>query len=429
MKPSPLISSKDRADWIQFIQSQDYVWRLLSAQGNTSYIESSDLDTHQVADFLNSLSKRDKDRNFLARLHYLSQQKLKTFLQNDLREILKSATHTNRVRTIVSKSCIRGKPIWDKTICSRVTGRIDQSSFITQPQSSSYNTPENQLLKLFLNNISQTIEAFIADVGTVAMSQQFIELKAITDAALKQSWMKEVDRKYRMSPIMRIGAQRSRLKQYSTVATLESEFEAVLNETRLEAILNLLKRGWLEPVQDDDLFEVYVLFVIFNILKNELGFGEPNNLGLIRKNRREIAVFRRETDGTEAKLYFDQTPKEVFRINSFYKTVVEQYDGITASERRPDITLRFVLPDLSQKRLLIECKESEDAQYMRDSVYKAIAYLRDFKDVWEQASEQMPKVVVIFPRKIRAVALMAEKSELELVSIDDRARLIELLAI
>jgi hypothetical protein len=429
MKPELMVPAKDRAAWITFIQSQDEAWRLLSARGNTAFLEASDLDAVQIADFLDRLSNQDKDRSFLARLHYLSQQKLKTFFQDELKQILKSATHTSRVETVISKGCVRGKPIWDKTIYSRMTGRIDKASFITQPLASSFNTPENQLLKLFLSNISQTVDTFIADLGTAAMSQQIIELKGIADATLKQAWMREVDRKYRMSPIMRMGAQRSRVRPYSLVAILEAEFEAVLGETRLEAVLNLLRSGWLKPIKDDDLFEVYVLFVIFSVLKVELGFGLPRNLGLIRRGRKAVAVFHRDTDDTQAEIYFDQTPKEVFKINSFYKTVVDQYDGITAKERRPDITLRFARSDSSQKLLLIECKESEDDQYMRDSVYKGLAYLRDFKNLWIQEDEQKPKVIVVFPKKIKPTPTKLDLEELELVSIEDRSRLAALLSI
>lgn len=420
---------KTRDNWIDFISSQEYLWRLMYVQKNTSFIEDSELDLEQIENFLNRLSNPYNERFFLARLHYLSQQNLRFFLVNDLKELLRSATHESRVKTIVSRGGIRGKPIWDKTFYSRVTGRIDKASFITQPLASSFNTPENQLLKLFLNNISQSIEAFITEVGTVAVSRPIMELKEIADAALKQSWLRDVERKYKINALMRLGAQRSRIRQYSKLIFLETEFEEIINETKLEATLNLLRRGWFKPIINDDLFEIYVLFVILSSLKNELGFGEPLSFGLIREGRREVATFHRRTDDVSANVYFDQTPKVIFNVNSYYKHIVDQYEGITAKERRPDIILEFTSPNWISKKVFIECKKSEDGQYMRDSVYKAIAYLRDFENLWNSEELHLPKIIVVFPDKVKCNPSKSNIEELELISIKERERLVELLTI
>jgi hypothetical protein len=193
-------------------------------------------------------------------------------------------------------------------------------------------------------------------------------------------------------------------------------------------ILRLLRRGWLEPIRADDLFELYTLIRILELLRGELGFGEPTHVGLIKNKREQIALFKRNADSMKAEVYFDQSPIESLQINSMYKSVMESYDGVTGIARRPDILIRFSLPGSDyERRLFIECKRSEDDGYTRDSVYKALGYLKDFSDAWSVSPDQVPKIIVAFPR-ILVWNPTAEqlRHELVLACADDNRHLTEL---
>jgi hypothetical protein len=223
---------------------------------------------------------------------------------------------------------------------------------------------------------------------------------------------------------MRKRSLRARSFYYHQVAEFELQFEAIGRQGKWEAILKLLRSGWLEPIQEDDLFELYVLVVILETLKTDLGFGEPSAFGLIKPGRREIAVFSREPDGIEADLYFDQSPVEIFELPSVYQETLGRFEGLTAYARRPDITVRFRKPGGIEHRLLVECKRTDDDGYRRDSVYKALAYLKDFGELWANVPQQRPKVLVVFPKGINPRGFGGlDVRELDLVGIEDRVRL------
>lgn len=268
----------------------------------------------------------------------------------------------------------------------QLSGYINKITYVTRYATSSFNTPENQLLKLFLHNISASIEALVDEVGTGAITGSLLDLKETSDIALKNSWMRKVDRIDQTSVVIYQRAKRSRNRYYRELVRLQQLFEDALEETKWESILKLLHRGWLEPVKDDDLFELYALMKILDALKNDLSFGEPTSLGLIKQNRRQIATFKRP-DGLLASVYFDQSPVELFDASSQYKNILSAYEGFTARSRRPDITVKFQLFNQRERIIFFECKKSEDEKYSRDSVYKALGF---FKFV-EQLNRSTPQ--------------------------------------
>ena len=100
--------------------------------------------------------------------------------------------------------------------------------------------------------------------------------------------------------------------------------------------------------------------------------------------------------------------------------IVAAHKGVTAQERRPDILVKFTTP-YSERRVLIEVKETEDPTYMRDSVYKVLAYLRDFASLWEGLAHQKPKAILVFPFGIKPDGPI---SDVALVSADRTADIV-----
>ena len=102
----------------------------------------------------------------------------------------------------------------------------------------------------------------------------------------------------------------------------------------------------------------------------------------------------------KAEVFFGQVPSGIFKDpGSEYLQLVGAHYGVTGSERRPDITVRFTA-GANERRVLIEVKETEDPAYIRDSVYKVMGYLRDFAGIWADCLHQLPKAVVVFPTNI-----------------------------
>jgi hypothetical protein len=185
----------------------------------------------------------------------------------------------------------------------------------------------------------------------------------------------------------------------------------------------MIQQGWLEPIKGDDVFEMYTLLRVIDGL-GSIGFEQPQRLGLITRNREEVAVLKRKADNSAVYIYFDQSPVSIFKAKSRYQDLIDQYGELRAQPRRPDLTLRH-LREGQQRQVLVECKESDDDGYRRDSVYKAFGYVQDFADLWTDNSGQRPKVIVVFPSNLTRYTVAPD--DLVLVGADDQEELASLI--
>ena len=186
----------------------------------------------------------------------------------------------------------------------------------------------------------------------------------------------------------------------------------------------LLAVGWLEPVSDDDLFELYCLVLVLDIISDELGLGQPLESGLLLRGRSHVAAF--ESSAGRIEVFFDQSPAMVMNIISRYSVVRKAHRGLTGTERRPDILVTFKPFDGSPvTNLLIEIKKSADGQYISDSVYKAFGYLHDFASLWKTTTLN-PKLILMIPSGVWPKQDEA-LTEIAMISSDDRQSLAAIL--
>jgi hypothetical protein len=184
-------------------------------------------------------------------------------------------------------------------------------------------------------------------------------------------------------------AERSRSGPYWRAATLWRELDRLLDVNDIRLLRDILAVGWLGPLSDDDLFEVYVLVRVLKVLEEWLCESDPKRYqyNLMSIDRYALASF----EGLEwsANVYFDTAPHRAFGpifSGSDYKylNLLARYGDSAAAARRPDICImlkrkadEFVIP------LLLEVKNTSfGVQYGRDSVYKSLGYLADFERLW-----------------------------------------------
>jgi hypothetical protein len=221
---------------------------------------------------------------------------------------------------------------------------------------------------------------------------------------------------------MRQRASRNRNRSYGEMAELQLRYDLAFRERKWSFILTLLQGNWLEPIKDDNLFELYTLVLVLDVLAKECGLGEPERYGLIRRDREAVATFRK--GAVTAEVYFDQSPVTFTNIKSEYNTIMKDYPDLRGSARRPDITIRFIFGGGTQQYLILEVKKSEDEKYGRDSVYKVLGYLRDFGELWTGAATRSPNAVLVFPQSIARRPNPDKRSrDLVFVSGNERARL------
>jgi hypothetical protein len=185
----------------------------------------------------------------------------------------------------------------------------------------------------------------------------------------------------------------------------------------------LLAVDWLEPVSDDDLFELFVLLSVVDAL-SATSLGEPAELGLVMGGRRHVAKF--ETGAETVTVHFDFSARSAIDAEGRYMEIIRAYDGITGSERRPDIIVeRIPLGLAPPERLFIEIKRSDDGRYISDGVYKIFGYLHDHRQLWTPASAK-PHAALVVPGKVSRRDAAAF-GEVAVVSGEDQAELRQIL--
>src|SRR5262245_16254633 len=126
--------------------------------------------------------------------------------------------------------------------------------------------------------------------------------------------------------------------------------------------------------------------------------------------------------GVYVEVYFDQSPATQLGFSSAYAAILGAYQGVRWSSRRPDIIVRICFAGDVVRTILFEAKNTVKDSYKQSSVYKALAYLKDFEEVWEVDPDQKPKAVLVFPVPA-AVAPKADESQLEvLLAVAARGR-------
>jgi hypothetical protein len=181
----------------------------------------------------------------------------------------------------------------------------------------------------------------------------------------------------------------------------------------------LLAVGWLEPVSDDDLFELYALTLVLDVLSNELSFGEPTEYGLVTAGRSHIAGFDHEAGNL--RVLFDQNPSRFASIPTKYRPLVKSHTGVTGTARRPDISIIFDRADGDSRRVLVEIKRTANERYVSDSIYKLFGYLFDFAALWHPEHPN-PRSVLLIPEGVRMNS-GSSYGEATIVSGNDRPAL------
>ncbi len=386
--------------------------------------EFTDEGEVDVQDFLTRLEDRGGSLQLLASAYWLSQPDVETFLFKDLPALLRNLGHGSRSSPPSIQPTFKGKVLWQDTILGRLSGTVPRGRYLVAPIEKSADIPENQLLKLFLERVVVTSSEMMRR-GSGSLPQRFGRIRDTALKALSNSYLQGVSAERRISARMLNTAIRHRDRRYASLAHLTRDFDAAVTRGKWGQILDLLRKGWLAPVSSDDLFELYALIIVMQLVERDMGFGPPATYGLIQKDRSAVATFAHPESDIAAELFFDQVPSGIFAGRSEYLDVISAHEGIGGQERRPDIIIRFSTP-FADRRLFMEVKETEDRIYMRDSVYKVLGYLRDFAGIWDNLTKQKPKAILFFPTGVHPNSPL--EADMMIISSDRPADLLQAMA-
>ncbi len=409
-----------RAEWRDFICAPERAGRHLSAIGRGVAGSKSDpIDLAVLQSFLERLHDSTDDVRLLGTAVDLINSGYVAFARGPLHRILDALSNEMLAQEQVVGPALRGNPRWDRTMVQRMAGILSPVHYISRTSHRSFELPENQLLSWLVEDLRSAVASVEQRVGTSALHPDLQALKANCEKARQHHWFGDLSVPLRLTPEMIKAATRHRRPEYrlaATLATRRLELETNDHHAWWYTVLSLLAVNWLEPISDDDLFELFILVLSLDLLSDELGFGDPVEYGLVINRRGHVALF--ENDSRKVRVYFDQTPASVLGISTRYGDVIRQHEGITGGERRPDILI-LTEHDGQARLVLVEMKKSEDGKYLSDSVYKVFGYLYDFAG--DDAADRTVKVLLVVPTGVAATLDAPSDRAVYIASGDDRA--------
>ncbi|MEX0697122.1 MAG: hypothetical protein WD099_06235 [Dongiaceae bacterium] len=413
-----------RERWREFICSPLHAGRHLASIGTAVGASVADaIDASELEAFLHRLSAAD-DVQVLADVIDLLRAEYISFIDNDLARVLDHLSNEMvRVEEVVGPG-LRGNPRWDRIVLGRLNCSLPTGRYVTRTAHRSFDLPENLLLRWLVDHLAATIRDISRRTGADGLHPQLGLIATRCEDALRHHWLAHVAQTAALGPLLITSAERHRRPEYRRAAALARTRSALSSRDkgyRWHAILMLLAVGWLEPISDDDLFELYSLVLVLDVLSNDLALGAPVEYGLLLRDRRYVAAF--ETPAGRVRVFFDQSPQTALGVYSRYTAVREAHQGLIGAERRPDILVTFEPADATTQtaHIIVEIKKSTDGRYLSDSVYKAFGYLYDFQSLWK-APHPNPKIILIVPEGISPKDGISVP-EVMVVSGDDRAAL------
>ncbi len=411
----------DRAVWRDFICAPDHPYRHLASLGaSVRGANSEAIDLASLNDFLQKL-RGDHDVALLADMVDLVSGPYEAFLQDRLPGLLDALANEMESRDEIVGPGLRGNPRWDRTVVSRMAGVLPIGRYHSRTAHRSFALPENALLRWLIDELLVSARNLTRRSTSAVPHGTLAAILLHCEEAAAHHWLSQLAVPPYLTGEMIAAAKRSRRPEYRAAAVLaeaRARLKAPSEDSRWYATLMLLAVGWLEPVSDDDMFELYALTLTVDVIAQELGFGEPEEYGLVTSGRGHVAAFRGEQG--RLRVIFDQHPAGMARVRDRYRGIVGAHRGVTGNARRPDISIIYDQAD-GHRFVIVEVKRTANERYVSDSIYKVFGYLYDFAGMWPHGHPD-PRSVLLIPEGISRVP---DQSYLEtaIVSGNDRGAL------
>jgi len=383
--------------------------KLLTSEERTELIKSigDGIETYLMGyakvTQLGTLASRilEQHQEDLSTIHYLLNSE--DFYSNDVKKILKRIDRSTQRR--YTESRIPRAVNWPMTIKMRYSSAYgDTSRFVCSPPRRDYDLPQNQLVTYLLkkgHSLIQDYERQYPRTSKEAIDDEeesqgskrsrtwLAKVDWIGDSIRedqKSPYLDDVTTPERVTPVMLTRSSHSRNRAYhKAYDTYCQEYEPLKIKNDLETLLDTVRHQALEPLSDDKLFEIHILFSVLRILRKSDEFEElEDERGLIAPGRDKVAVYRHIESGCIVSIYYDMSPNSL--KPSHYLTAARKYRN-RPSSRRPDIVME-IEHNGSMDLFCLECKlvRKDHTGFLYDSLYKCLGYLKDFQEVFNSCS-------------------------------------------
>lgn len=387
----------DREEWSDFICSPMRAGRHLASIGRNAVGAMADaVDQASLQDFL---SRIDDERaiELLAQFVDLSVGGYGAFVAEKLHGLLDALSNEKRAGFETVGPGLRGQVQWDRTLVARKAGALPAGRYYSRVAHRTFDMPINRVLAWLIHNLSSGLRSIKTQVGSQRLTPGMERMDAQLQEALGHHWLADVEPSSNVQAdlaLSRIDVGRGAYRDVLALTRRRLRLQERDDERRWQEIVSLLAVGWLEPLKDDDLYELYVLVLVLDILEEDLGFGAPIKIDLVRPGRREIAVF--ETGDRTVSVFFDQSFSGIVGRPARYETTTASTPGLSSYPRRPDIIIAGVDPvGRIDRTILLEVKNTSDPTYVAESIYRCFGYLHDFQDADTFMADQVNCILMV----------------------------------
>lgn len=335
----------------------------------------------------------DDELNHLKIVHFLLSKEVNELIE-ELPKLLRNLSHSTNKELVESRGIIRGRIDWNRTFKERYSqGFNDPSLFMCQPPTKMYDLPENQLLKFILwkiRNLRENIKLEITEELIDAeewenwqdkIVTRYLKIKKIS----KNIYFQQINLPLSIKPKTVQKAYRHRNQSYDKVAECYELYEKLFITNDQDVLKELIENQTLEPLNDDKVFEIYVLIKLLDILDKSNG---NLKLGLLKPDLDYTAEYI--SKNINICIFYQKTPSDL-KDTSKYKSIFNLYD-LQVRVRSPDIVLK-VRTHNKEYYQIIEVKRTKSSEYIANSVYKVLGYINDFEKSLELTPN--PKGVLV----------------------------------
>jgi hypothetical protein len=392
-----------KQEWRDYICQSSSGGRLLSNIGaSVSLTPSTSVESSELKRVLELFRRGKSDVRVIASVVDLLNPAYLDYFTKDIHRLLDHLSSETVKDEVVVGPALRGNARWDRTLLARRTGTLPIGKYISRLPRRSFARPENALLKWLVEDILRELHHLERQVGVQGLATPLKALYSSVDMVSRAYGLSEIDKPERLLPEMIFGAKRGRRQEYRTAADMairRHELNREVSTGKWKALLSLLASDWLEPVDVDDLFELYALTRCLESLITDLGYGLPTELGLVIRNRRYVARFVANS-GAAVEVFFNQSPLATLGMQGHYSAVVAAHSGVGGVSRRPDITIVSQATSGKRRVTFLEVKKTYSKDYLSDSIYKAFGYIHDYRCLWDD-SDVRPKVILFVPAEVQ----------------------------
>lgn len=396
----PPLNASAASEWRDFICDPSRAGRYLSPVGSAlSETTTEPLDPMRLEGFLDGLGGKDGESlPLLAGALDLTRQDYSNFFRDYLPPLLDCIANESIAEQMVVGPALRGSPDWSRTMLGRRTGVLLPTQYASRVPRRSFELPENQLVRWLVASVSDGLSDIASRLPQGRLPPVLATLQGMVGDAEADSLLGEVSPPPFPEPHMFACAERQRLPGYREAARLADKRASLTvgdDALRWLATLELLQANWLAPIDQDDLFELYALVLILDVLERNLGLGPPVEYGLVTAHREHVAAFG---GPSRVRVLFDQSPARPLKLATCFSGVAEQHSHLRSSPRRPDIVV--IRDGEHPHAIFVEVKRTANERYISDSVYKGFAYLHDFAGTWVSRPTS-PKLLLLLPERVR----------------------------